>query len=208
MVTPSRMGCVLALTVVSAWAQSAAPRFEVASIKPSQPGRPFDVIQTLPGGTFKGTHVTVHTLMRMAYDVFDYQIRGEPGWLESDTYDVVAKAEGDPDRDEMRLLVRSLLAERLALSYHRESREAAGYAIVVAKKGPKLHPSDADTRPTKQIGRSFVTGRKMTIDSLAGSLAHLLRCPVADETGLTAQFDCKLEWTPESPRQEPEPGVS
>ena len=187
---------VAALT--AAFGQS-SPKFEVASIKPSQPGRPFDVIQIMPGGTFRGTHLTIHTLIRMAYDVASYQIRGGPGWIDSDTYDIAAKPDRNATRDQVRLMVQSLLTDRFKLSFHRENKEVAGYAIVIAKKGSKLHASDPATRSRKQIGRSFVDGQAITIASLATSLTQILRCPVSDQTGLTENFDFKLEWTPDRP---------
>lgn len=163
---------------------------------------------SVKGGSFRGTHVMVYTMIRMAYNLFDYQIQGGPSWLESDTYDVLAKPDGDANQDQVKLMVQTLLADRFRLAFHRDTNEVAGYAIVVAKKGPKLHTSDADRRPKKEIGRWFVSGQAITIDSLASSLAHILRCPVSDKSGLKGVYDFRLEWTPEGSAQASEPGLS
>ena len=194
-----------------AFGQTTTPKFDVASIKPSQPGRPYDVIEILKGGTFRGTHVTAHTMIRFAYDVFSYQINAGPGWLESDTYDVMAKPDGDVNREQVKLMVRALLADRFKLAFHRDPKEVTGYEIVVAKKGPKLHAADPDSRARKEIGRrpkSYVDGKNINLDSLATSLAVLLGCPVADKTALDGKFDFRLEWTPDGAPVTDEPGAS
>ena len=39
----------------------------------------------------------------------------------------------------MKLMMRTLLAERFKLSAHREQRELKAFALMVTKGGPKLH---------------------------------------------------------------------
>jgi uncharacterized protein (TIGR03435 family) len=66
-------------------------------------------------------------LIKIAYGVHDSQIIG-PSWIESDRWDISAKAEGYKDtndtfRDQARLMLRPLLADRFKLAMHHEQRE-------------------------------------------------------------------------------------
>jgi uncharacterized protein (TIGR03435 family) len=129
------------------------PSFEVASVKPSPP-REFNLVisrqrrdgLSLTGASLKG-------LMGMAYrdsatgDAME--IFGGPAWMESALYDVQAKADcsgGIISRDQMALMVQSLLEDRFQLKAHVETRELPVYNLVVGKDGPKLKPS-ADQTP-------------------------------------------------------------
>ena len=83
----------------------------------------------------------------MLYQVQDFQIVGGPAWLNTDRFDVIAKAEGDVPPPEpggapgkLQLMVRSLLADRLKLTVHHEGRELPMYALVVARSDGKLGP--------------------------------------------------------------------
>src|SRR5712671_4554447 len=68
-----------------------APVFEVASIQPSAPGQSVTSSNPGPGGTLTIKNYTLKSLLMFAYDVFDFQISGGPGWIASDRYDIVAK---------------------------------------------------------------------------------------------------------------------
>ena len=194
---------IVLASAAAAFGQTPSPKFDVASIKMSQPGPPFDVIQAMLGGATRCTHVTVHTLIRWAYRLDDHQLQGGPAWLESDRFDIVAKPESFATRGEVELMVQALLADRFKLSFHRDTKELAGYEIVVGKNGPKLQAADGDSKPRAETGMGFVTGKKMQIQFLAKALAHRLGCPVVDKTGLKSEFDYKLEWTPERRAQNP-----
>jgi uncharacterized protein (TIGR03435 family) len=71
-----------------------------------------------------------------------------PDWVTIERYDVQARAEGNPTKDQMRLMMRALLAERFKLAVHYETRQGPVFALVPlkpGKTGPDLrpHPSDA-----------------------------------------------------------------
>jgi len=142
------------LTVLLGVGTAVPQSFEVASIKPSAPpegGRMRMGISMLPGGRFMASGVTARLLIMQAYNVRDYQITGGPGWINSDRYDINAKAETPtPDKDQtpnfnneqMRVLLQSLLAERFNLKVHRETKELPIYWLVVSKDGSKLKKSE------------------------------------------------------------------
>jgi uncharacterized protein (TIGR03435 family) len=149
-----------AATTMQSGAAQPSPQFEVASIKPNKSGDRRVMIGVQPGGRFTATNVTLKMLIRNAYQLQDFQIDGGPDWMESDHFDVVAKAEGgddigDPFQAEKQgepsrgqLMLRALLAERFKVQAHKEDRSLPIYALMLArsdgKLGPQLHTSVAD----------------------------------------------------------------
>jgi bla regulator protein BlaR1 len=66
-----------------------------------------------------------------------------PKWFANDFFQINARAEGNPTKDQMRVMMQSLLADRFNLKIHFETREVTAYAIVLRKSGktgPKLRP--------------------------------------------------------------------
>jgi uncharacterized protein (TIGR03435 family) len=87
-----------------------------------------------------------------------------PGWVGgsfetvADGFDIEARAEGNPTKDQMRLMMQSLLADRFKLAIHRETREAPVFALVLVKPdktGPRLrsHPAQ-DSCPSGPLPAS------------------------------------------------------
>jgi uncharacterized protein (TIGR03435 family) len=133
----------------------AAPAFEVASVKPSNPdpSNPLSMVPMAmpqPGGRFVASNIPLRLLIRFAYEVQDFQIDGGPPWMLSSKFDITAKAEGSATlgQKELMPLVRTLLADRFKLKTHTESREMAVYDLVIARGdkrlGPDLKPSASD----------------------------------------------------------------
>jgi uncharacterized protein (TIGR03435 family) len=136
------------------------PAFEVASVKPNRSGDAGWRLDPQPGGRLTGTNVTAAALIRFAYELPDFQMFGGPKWLNSDRFDVVAKAEGDPPLKQRRLMLRTLMAERFKLTAHTETRELPIFALVLARNdgriGPQLRRTEADCagvdRPSLDLG--------------------------------------------------------
>lgn len=132
---------------VSLQAPATAPQsFEVASIKPSAPaenGMFMVMMGNSPGGRWTAKGVTASILIQQAYDVKDFQISSGPSWLTTERYDIEAKAETpNITREQLKVLLQSLLAERFNLKFHRETKELPIYALLVGKNGHKLHESE------------------------------------------------------------------
>jgi uncharacterized protein (TIGR03435 family) len=196
----------LAAGILLAQSTAKPPAFEVASIKAvSQEhrvhrGRDFRVF---PGGRLLITNLEVRTILREAYGIKNYQLSGGPGWMDTDSFDIEAKAEGDPTRAEMMVMLQTLLADRFALKIRRESKEANVYALTVAKGGPKLQ-EPAGTRsiihayrntPVELPGVSYTLGgEKASMALFANQLeGHMMR-PVSDRTGLTGEYNFKVTY--------------
>ncbi len=114
-----------------------APKFEVASIKPTG-GRGGGRMRPWPGRLTATAPLRV--LMEAAYHVQPFQIVGGPEWIKSDQYEIDARAEGNPSNSQLFLMLRSLLADRFQLQFHRETREMPVYALVPSRGGLKLPP--------------------------------------------------------------------
>ena len=194
-----------ALYPPSSQAQSQAARpltFEVASVKRSQPGSSRTGVGTDPG-RLTIRNATLKFCIGWAYRVKDYQISG-PGWLDSEHFDIVAKAERGALEDRLRLMLQALLTDRFKLALHRETTELPVYALTVAKEGAKIHEVKADGKSRTGGGRGHLIGQKISMPELADLLTLFgqreLGRPVIDKTGLTGVFDIALSWTPENPR--------
>jgi len=177
-----------------------APKeFEVASIKPSAPGSRGIRVQIAPGGRLDAGNITVKFLIQQAYNVKDFQISGGPGWINSERYDLVAKADGDVGRmEQIRPLIQKLLADRFQLTVHRDTKELPIYALVVGKNGSKLKESAANgPGPQIRMGRGLINGQGMGMEMFANQLSNAIGRTVLDKTDLKGQYDIKLEFTPE-----------
>lgn len=210
---------------------SASLRFEVATIKPAKPDPRNLGFRIVPGGGINASSTTVKQLIAFAYDVRDSQISGEPGWVDSERYDILAQpvpSEAPADVREMsedqrmraldrvRQRVRSLLAERFQLTVRRDTKELPAYALLIGKNGSKLQEFKEGEHNLQGIGlgKGQLTLRRSTMQMLATVLSKLVGGPVQDQTGLTGTFDGKLEWTPEPgepslvPEATPTPNLS
>jgi uncharacterized protein (TIGR03435 family) len=96
------------------------------------------MVRPLPGRLTASAPLRL--LMQNAYTVQPFQIAGGPAWINSERYEIEAKADGNASRAEMFLMLRSLLEDRFQLKIHREIKELPVYALVAAKSGFKLPP--------------------------------------------------------------------
>jgi uncharacterized protein (TIGR03435 family) len=172
--------------------------------------------------TFSG--VPIRLVISRAYDIKDFQISGGPSWIESERYDIDAKADeataeelqklpAEQAAKQMGLMLQSLLADRFQLRVSHATKELPIYALVVAKNGPKLHEAKAgDTYPNGLKGPDGraagqgglmrmrpgqVIGQGRPLASLAEVLSQQLGRNVLDQTGLQGNYDFTLEWTPD-----------
>jgi uncharacterized protein (TIGR03435 family) len=154
-----------------------------------------------PGGTFRATGAPLNALIQMAYEVKDFQVSRGPKWADSesyDVYDIVAKpAVGVTlNRNQLKVALQALLADRFRLKIHREIKDLPMYSLVVAKNGPKLTKNIDAPGPGATIGSGQLKGSKISMSILADLLAQLLDRTVRDDTGISGDFDVKLDWGP------------
>ena len=127
---------LLAITALAVFGQPAArPKFEAASIKASATTN-FRMVRPLPGRL--EADAPVRLLMQNAYTAQPFQIVGGPAWIDSDKYQIEAKADGNASRAQVFLMLQSLLEDRFQLKIHRENRDLPVYTLVAGRNGPKL----------------------------------------------------------------------
>jgi uncharacterized protein (TIGR03435 family) len=220
------------------------PKFEVASIKMCSNG---DDAGGARGGRGGGggdgpspDRVNVpcqplKNIIRMAYITFANGRRnpmdltplaGAPSWVDSERYQITAKAEGTPGQDMMRgPMMQALLEERFKLQVRRQTREVPAYMLTVGRGGPKLHPftegsckpfdfsrppqlPEPGQTPTHACGirmfREPLDGSPSRWEVYGGKLEDFAKALsfdmdriVIDKSGITGLFDFKLEFTPD-----------
>jgi uncharacterized protein (TIGR03435 family) len=186
------------------------PAFEAASIKPSKAEPNSGSGIPTSKGRISAYNVTLKRCIRGAYDVPESQIFG-PKWTDEDRYDIEAKAAGPAGDHELMKMLQSLLSERFKLTFHHETRELPGYALVAGKTGIKAKRSQPDTE-SRTNARTNARGGEIdaeacTMHQLALKLSESVHLPVADLTAVEGTFDFKLEWTPDEMRARP-PGAA
>ena len=188
-------------------AAAQTPTFEAASVKPNKSLSYSSSTHT------RSDNVTIQNgalrdIIDMAFEIKDYQLIGPP-WLSSERFDIVAKAPlGTGDDHKLMPLLRTLLIERFKLETHRETRELPCYALVIAKGGVKLKPSEPETGKGSGMnsnsddkgGELTATGTNM--ERLAEWLSRFVDRPVLDMTGLTGRYDFGLKYSKESAKGE------
>ncbi len=179
---------------------NANPSFQVATIKPSKPGRPGKAF-LVRGRRFYTINTTLSDMMTFAYGVQQKQIVGGPDWIKTDKYDVEAEpnGEGQPNDRQWKAMVQKLLADRFQLKFHHEKRELSVYAIVVGKHGPKLTKSQGDPNGLpglffSGIQPAVLNVRNATMADFAGTMqSAVLDRPVVDQTELRGRYDFTLK---------------
>lgn len=215
--------CTLGSPLQSQPVPGAAPlEFEVASLKPSTSGfngvrggchgidskySPGEMAAAPPLGRCVITDGRLSHLILIAYGLRSIAlIQGAQDWAiaGSERFTIQAKAEDPTKATEQQLLgmLQNLLVDRFQLKFHRESKEMPGFALIVAKNGPKLQPATGD-----DVGISFgpslkpapggpisVDARRYSMPMLANLLWQMGSGPTVDQTGLSGVYDFKLGW--------------
>jgi uncharacterized protein (TIGR03435 family) len=223
LVVPLVVGLVSASRLQAQARAMTKPKFEVASIK-----RCAD--SPLGGGEGRGEASPdspnririscwpLSTLIRTAYVVFaegrfngnNYPVEIEqlPGWSNSETYTIEAKAEGSPGQFMMRgPMLQSLLEDRFALKIHASVRDEPVYVLTVGKSGFRLrrfqggctpldpiHPPDS---PVQDLCPRTPQDVVMNLDIFAWFLGNvkprILDAPILNKTGITGYFHFNME---------------
>lgn len=130
------------------------PSFDVASIRVAPPigsGRSFMIgMSGGPGtpdpGRYECNSCNLSMLMTAAYDVAGYQI-SMPSALKDAIFEINAKVPEGATKEQFRLMLQNLLADRFKMTVHREKKEMQIYELVVARGGPKMKESEPEPAP-------------------------------------------------------------
>ncbi len=200
------------------------PSFEVAVIKPAEPGSRGGGLGFRSNGEVMQGGETLQQMISENWDISGASIVGAPDFYTKQRWTVDAKvphpdedatASGRPaqvDFDSVKLMMRSLLEERFGLKAHTEERPGDGYTLLAA--GPKLKKADpanrtsCDSRPAPgekdpRIANPLLTRymrcQNVTMEQFAGQLMlyakDYLKSPVKDSTGVEGRYDVTLAFS-------------
>jgi uncharacterized protein (TIGR03435 family) len=166
---------------------------------------------SLVGGRYIVRQATMVSLISLAYGVENDHVLGGPPRLDTAHFDIVATAPRTTSPDDVKLMLRSLLADRFKLVVHPGTKDLPAFLLTVDKGGPKLKPADdsvpsgcqgtPNPPPTPEGGvpLNYVTCHNLTLDQIADNLRGMangyLTNPVVNSTGLKGAWDFDIKWT-------------
>jgi uncharacterized protein (TIGR03435 family) len=217
-------GVILTSGIAAAQSPPADPQFDVMSVKPNTGNGP-QSMRVTPGRAAV-TNIPLKTLIQFAYQVQPRELADAPDWISVERFDIIATANPSSSVEQMRIMLRGLLADRFKLKVHREKRELPIYALTLARRdgkfGPNLHesavdcaangarPLDANAQdpaqqdpakrcmlvPLFNLGRFQARGLHM--ENVASALNNVVDRTIVDKTGLKGAFEFDLSWTPDA----------
>jgi len=175
--------------------------FAQVEIRASRPNTMPEMRSRLVRGRYEVTNATAVDLIRTAWGVDADKVVGGPDWLDLDRFDVLA-----PSTEALPVLLRRILAERFQLAARTEMKGAPAYAISVGRK-LQVEKADGSGRTGCELnpgGDSVeLVCRNMTMAAFASAVqgvreasGYLFGYPVVDRTGLTGEWNFKVEWSP------------
>jgi uncharacterized protein (TIGR03435 family) len=189
------------------------PTFEVSTVKQNTSGSA-GYLFSFQNGRFTAWNASLMSLIeREAYGITELQIREGPKWLGSQRFDIEAKTdnsladalrtlEGDQRTLQEQLMIQGLLADRFKLVTHWETRDLPVYALVVGKKGPKIHAStEPNNGPHTFLSTGQFIAQDRTLEEIARALTQQLSTElgrvIIDQTEIKGRYDITLKWTPD-----------
>ena len=212
----------------SAWAQSDPAKVPLKFQAADVHAAPYRTFPFANGGVLRGDRyiwhqATIVDLVAAAYGVSGDMIQGGPSWLERDRFEVIALADPKTSKEDLKLMLRSLLADRFALVLREGEKPIPAYVLTVGKEGkPKMQESEGGNEdcvpvepPQGQRDAPVdVKCRNQTMSDFASTLHNFagayLDKPVVDKTGLKGTYDLEIKWHPKQiyDRLGPTDGIS
>jgi uncharacterized protein (TIGR03435 family) len=186
------------------------PAFEAADVHVSAPStNPFMRGEILRGNRYELRNATMVDLIRTAYGVDGETVVGGPSWLESDRYDVIAKAPPASSPEILKTMLQSLLADRFRLVIHNDKKPLPVYSLTLGKRKLQLKETDGageigckgqpQTRAPGVVPIQIISCHNLTMAAFATRVRQMangyLDRPVVDMTGLKGSWDFDIKWT-------------
>ena len=206
--------CVSIVALLSgvAFGQAAetAPAFDLADVHVS----PHVPSPYMRGGVLRGGRYDVRTasmvdLITTAYGVDAEKVQGGPSWLDTDRFDIAAKAPANTPPETVKLMLQTLLADRFKLKVHIDSKSMPVFVLALGKGKPKMKESEGSGSGGCQgqpqnpapgtVPYNVISCHNRTMEQLAQDLRNMagtyLTNPVVDQTGLKGGWDFELKWS-------------
>jgi uncharacterized protein (TIGR03435 family) len=200
--------------------------FDVAVIKPSAQRSSGGFGVNREANQVRFSNISIQGLISYAWDMSAAMIADAPAWLDNDQWDVLAKSNAEPPpagspgaprqmaAEDVRAMVRTLLADRFQLKAHTEDRVAQADAYTLFAAKPKLKKADPanrtsckegpapgakDPRATNPILSEVVTCQNVTMAQFASEIQYYARdyikTPVLNATNLDGAYDLTLSFS-------------
>jgi uncharacterized protein (TIGR03435 family) len=197
-------------------------QFDVVSIKPntSGPGTGGGM-RTLPDGSFIMSNQPIRSIILSASPVPVREAAGLPDWVNTERYDITAKAPAGSTRQQQPEMMRNMMIDRMKLVGHVEEQERTTFALIVARQGGRLGPQltrstldcapraapdgspptppsrqDAQNRCGMSMSRGAIVSGGITMDTLARSISGFAGGIVNNRTGLDGWYAVNLHFAP------------
>jgi uncharacterized protein (TIGR03435 family) len=178
--------------------------FSVSTVKLDNRASNFSSGMDTEHGMLRAGNVTLKRCIMGSYGVGPEQVVGEPDWVDTVPFDIVAKADQPVEDDAvMNAMLQRLLADRFKLVLHRETRSLEAYVLEVDKKGAKLAVAmggESSTNTSTNQAGVTISAHNTGMELLAEDLARAVDLPVVDQTGLKGIYNFTLHWTPDDLR--------
>jgi len=190
--------------------QAPPPAFDLADVHAS----PRVTNPYMRGGVLRGSRYEVRTaslvdLIASAYSVDGAKVQGGPSWLDTDRFDIIAKAPANTPPETVKVMLQTLLADRFKLKVHKDTKPMPVFVLSMGKGKPKLKESDGDgpggckgvpqNPQPGTIPYNVVACHNQTTEQIAEDLRNMaggyLTDPVVDQTGLKGNWDFEIKWT-------------
>jgi uncharacterized protein (TIGR03435 family) len=161
----------------------------------------------VPQGRCRGANVTLQTLVATAYSVSERDVSGGEGWISSAGFQVDAVAERTEavTAEELRQMVRTMLANRFQLKVRRQETQSEGFALTASGNRSKLSPATGNEQPlhielTGQrgqqqvsiLGQSSIADFASILTTLPFTATILGGLRVIDTTGLKGLYNFNI----------------
>ncbi|HUA58324.1 MAG TPA: TIGR03435 family protein [Verrucomicrobiae bacterium] len=197
--TPNAPGVAAALKA------AALTEFEVAEVRAHKPETPFKYATYDTEVDILG--LSLRNLISEAYGIRGEQLASDAKWIDTDAFDVIAKAPRRVPWENMQVMLQNLIEQRFKLTCHEETRPIAAYVLTVRKRTAQLADADpsrhSDCRRSAAAGGVSYSCRNTSMAQFAERFRETIwsdveneRLPVADATGLTGAFDFTVTWRP------------
>jgi uncharacterized protein (TIGR03435 family) len=198
-------------------------QFDVAVIREANPGeKNFNI--NISGRRVAVQFATLQTLIYKSFDTPPNNIQNKPKWLDDVHYDIVGTVasssavapipghEADIDYEDVKEMLRSLLADRFKLTTHMGTVPATVFALTADSPKMKLSPDSEhpvcaegpgpdgkDLRVDNPLRNRLISCQHMTMAQFAVELHNLasgfVPAPVVNSTGLTGAYDFSVSFS-------------
>ncbi|HLJ45588.1 MAG TPA: TIGR03435 family protein [Bryobacteraceae bacterium] len=183
--------------MVVAYGQS----FDTVEMRSANSAENWVSVGLLPDGNVRCRNTSLRRLIAAAYGRDENLVTGGPSWLDSERYDITAKAQ-PASKEKLQLMLQSFLAERFKLGVHHGRKTDPVFTLSVGKDGPKLQSSAATGKECSRADgpptQLHLVCRGFTMSDLADLLPRVANAyvtfPVVDRTALTGTYEIKLDW--------------